>query len=168
MTSRRFLLKALAWSACLVAVTAFSTPVANTGVRVVRSLHVASATLGCDKCQDVGDSHIFSGSGAMFDCMAFNTCHNNWQSGWCANYHNNCQQVEHDDALLLHDNAPVTLARLAEIAASADGRVIAAFLADNADRVQYNADRGVLQLVGCGGMIYAQYPVSESVAAALE
>jgi len=127
-----------------------------------------SATLGCDKCEDVASQHAFQGGGAMFDCVAFNSCHNNWQSSWCANFHYNCQQFVHDNAPLLHENAPVSLARLAEVAASTDGDAIASFLADNVDRVQYNSDRRVLQLVGCGGMIYAQYPVSEAAAATLE
>lgn len=158
----RFFLKTLAWGAALVSVTAFSKPV----ISAVHSVHGASVSLGCDKCADWGNNHIFEGVGANFDCDKLNSCHNNMQTGWCSQYHLNCQAE--DEASLLHENQPVTTARLAEIAASSDGATVATFLTDNADRVQYNADRQVLQLIGCGGKIYAQYPVSETVAAAFE
>lgn len=164
----KIILHVVAWGLFLAAVTAFSTPVATSGGRLARALHGAPALKGCDKCQDVGSSHAFDGSGAMFDCMACNSCHSNYQSGWCQDFHCRCGGIEHDASLLLHQNAPLTTAELVDVASSADWKAVATFLANHVDRAQYNADRGVLQLISCDGRIEAQYPVSEAVASALQ
>lgn len=164
----RFATQMAAWVACLAAITAFSRPASNTGGRLAHALRASATKAGCDKCEDVGNNHAFDGSGAMFDCMACNACHANFQSGWCQNFHCACGGETHDAALLQHQNALLTPSKIADVAASSNWRVVAAFLADNVDRAQYNADRHVLQLLSCDGTVQAQYPLSDAVASALQ
>lgn len=166
--SPKLMLHIVAWAACLAAVTAFTTPMATTGSRLAGSLQGAVVPKTCDKCEDLGNSHAFDGIGANFDCQACNACHSNFQSGWCQDFHCRCGGIEHDAALLLHATPPLASGRLAEVASLSDWRVVATFLADHVDRVQYNADRGVLQMISCDGRVEAQYPVSEAVASALQ
>ena len=151
-------LRIIVWGVCLAAVTAFSTPVANAGSRVASSLRGGAAKQSCSRCQDAGNSHLFGEVGAVFDCQACNSCHTNSQAGWCQEYHCSCN-VEED--------ATLTALRLADVAASADWKFVAGFLAEHVNRVHYNSGRGVLQLVSCDGGVQAQYPVSDAVALTL-
>jgi hypothetical protein len=148
------------WIASITVLTAFSRPLADGSRDLVRSLHGVPAA-GCAKCEDdAANRHAFLGNGAFFDCQACNSCHGNWQSGWCGDYHCACGG-ETEDALTAGDR--LAAETVAAVAATGDSREVAAFLARHPNRVLYNARRGVLQLLSCDAKVSAQFPVSAGV-----
>lgn len=170
---RKSLLHAVAWGVGLLAITAFSNPAASRGRELARGLemrttHRSATVFGCAKCEDSdANTHAFDGTGSFFDCSACNACHPDWQSGWCADFHCSCGSQQDDAVATQFSREMLTAESLQRVAALADSRSIQHFVADNPTRVQYNADRHVLQLTACDGSVTAQYPVSDAVATAL-
>jgi hypothetical protein len=136
-------------------------------------------SLSCDLCSDTGMAglyqHTFSlGSGAMFDCQVFNACHDNYQSGICGAWHCPCQAISCPPP----EAAAVTSANKTEGALSVDvvanaarrddARELSGILHRNGDVVRFNATRGVVQFLGCGQQVIAQFPVSAAIAVALD
>jgi len=149
------------WAAGLAMVTAFAAPVANVAPDIVRS--VTGKLSDCGYCQDAGGTHAFQGSGAIFSCSACNSCHSNWQGGWCANNHCACVIEENESKL-----ATPTFEMVASVASLKDPRAVAAFVARHSSRVRYNANRGVMQVLSCDARIIAQFPVDGPAVALLE
>ena len=136
-------------------------PAANVAPQIVRS--VTGTPADCGKCEDAGSVHAFRGNGAIFSCSACNSCHEDWQGGWCANYHCACVIEENESRL-----ATPTFEMVASVASLKDPRAVAAFLARHSSRVRYNADRGVLQVLACDARVIAQFPVDAPAGALLE
>lgn len=145
------------WIVGIMVLTGFSQPLADGSESVARSFS-GEAPRGCSKCEDGENRHAFTSSGAFFDCQACNSCHSNWQTGWCGDYHCSCGTDEDENGALLTADE---FARLTEVG---EPPAVAALVARYPTRIQYNSDRGVLQLFSCDSKIMAQAPVSEAVA----
>jgi hypothetical protein len=160
--------------AALLALTAFANPAASRTAAIAGSVaaapgHYSAPVVGCDKCEDGPNQHAFTGSGAFFDCQAFNACHSNWQSGWCGDYHCTCGGCETDDEAAGQLRGQVLTAEsVRSVAALSDRHAVERLLTDYPVRVHYNAARHVIQLTACDGSVTAQYPVSASLAEALD
>jgi hypothetical protein len=157
------IIRAGLWIAGIFALTAFSRPLANGGEAITRSL-TTSSSLGCAKCSDGENTHSFSGSGAYFDCATCNSCHSNTQSGWCGDYHCNCGTDEDE----LVNGAALSIQTFAQLGETSHVSDVAALLARHPNRLQYNAGRGVLQLLSCDSKVIAQISVDDAVTAALD
>jgi hypothetical protein len=144
----------LAMLGLVALVTAASAPFKAPVTPGPSAMAVAPALMDCNKCEDEGGQHSFTGSGAMMDCEAFNACHSNWQTGNCGQWHYGCGETETAD--------------LAVVAQSDDPESVQAYLREHKGYVYYNSERSVLQSIGCGGAITAQFPIRQTVAAALD
>jgi hypothetical protein len=101
------------------------------------------------------------------DCVIFNACHDDWQTGSCGEWHCGCNAINcpHHDDMLLGSRASLAVDDLdvnilAEAARDHKPQAFAQLLAAHSDRLILNRARGVVQLVGCGAQVVAQYPVS--------
>jgi hypothetical protein len=122
-----------------------------------------SATrLHCQQCKDDigGGQHVFNQGGAMMDCHACNSCHTDWQAGWCTEYHCDCG-VSFQDAKA---NLDVIVAAVE----SGDEAQVRGILTKCGHAVQYNGKRDAVQVLSCYREIVAHLPVSRSLAVALE
>jgi hypothetical protein len=140
--------------AAVAVLTTAPTQFERTAAPKPRAFEVAAPLLSCDKCEDYGNTHVFSGFGALMDCEAWNSCHGGFDSGWCFDWHFGCGETETAD--------------LAVLAQSADPVEVEAYMEAHRGYVYYNMDRAVLQRIGCGGGVTAQYPVSPAVVEALQ
>ena len=86
----------------------------------------------------------------LFDCVAFNSCHSNEQSGDCYQYHYSCG--EH----------VASAARLLDVALHNRSRAqFASLLSGYGKAVRVVADRQVVQIVDCAGTVVAQEPLPQ-------
>src|SRR3954462_9700927 len=79
----------------------------ETSIDVVNAGPTFTLADDCDYCTDTsagGTIHVFDAfqPGARFNCVMWNSCHTNVQSGYCAEWHCPCVAiscVEHDQLL---------------------------------------------------------------------
>ena len=88
-------------------------------------------------------------------CSACNSCHSNEQAGWCTNYHCGCAMDE---------EAQLTPDVLFQVVRSNQASDVVDLLTRYPGRVNYNASRGVLQLLGCDARVSAQVAWSPALA----
>lgn len=120
---------------------------------------VSGSAAGCAVCVTrtnwmyMYEEHTFGArAGANMDCEAFNSCHINWQAFDCYERHYPCAQA------LRMDEVEAVLAA----AESGDRRALRQAMARSPQSVRLDRDRGVLQVLGCGGDVIAHVPLGEA------
>lgn len=156
----------------VLGLTGFSTSIAPSSEPQTVFGAVGTLSLSCDQCEDLitGDyiSHAFTGFGAAMDCQTFNSCHPDWQIGYCTAWHCGCQAETCGSntevrSVALEQPLPAET-EVRRLSHGTNGSEVRQFLHANSERVSYNRDRSVIQIMGCGGRVQAQFAVPRSVA----
>jgi hypothetical protein len=178
MLKRRFFRTCLA-SVAITFLTAAAAPPPGPVPPVERSMAATSGVPGsCDLCADIsevgGYVHGFQGGGALFDCIHLNSCHTNLQSGICGGSHCPCSAFQcwsHDDVLDVSTDVTtdgtVKAAAVGKAAGEGQTEKLLLLVSQHSDQVKLNVERRVVQVVGCGARVVAQFPIADGVIQAL-
>lgn len=122
----------------------------------------------CQRCVDIAQmflwQHYFTGGScsgggvdSCFDCAAFNACHGNIQSGTCSSFHYGCGS----GGLTV---TPGDLEAVERVLAANDADGLALLVVSLRGKVVVNGERQSLQVIGCNGLIIANYPLTNTQA----
>jgi hypothetical protein len=123
-----------------------------------------SNVFSCGGCHQWGEAHYFPGYGCgdedvtdpCFDCSAFNSCHSNFQTGSCADWHQYCGRGGEAQAAL-------------EVALKKnDVREVRELFTEYPGTLTYNRARTAVQVHNCRGEVVGHFSLSKEIANALD
>ncbi len=134
-------------------------PTARVAMNLVSSDRAASFDFGCDKCVDWSGgspTHDFTAipctsDGTCFHCIDQDCTPEGGYLGTCSSHHGECA---------MQGPSPDELEAAVAVG---DSHVLRHLVSTYPSALTANADRGVLQVLNCNGMVSAQYALSRQM-----